>query len=138
MILALSNFRGGFDEIIGITLFQPIIATILAFLTLIICGLIGLPLRINNKLNIWWRENFYISPLIAFLGIITFAISFLPDFTQRVEHEIEGYKEVIQIPNSTLIILGWFLIGFGLLHSFPPYKLQVRLSKYLNQTFKVK
>jgi hypothetical protein len=133
MIFAISDFKGGIDGILGIVVFQPIMSIIFAFLTIFIYGLIGLPIRINKKLNEWWRTKFYISIILTFIGIILSIISFLPNFVQKTEYEINGILETVTIPNIFLAITGWFLIAFGILHSFPPFKLQIKITDWLNR-----
>lgn len=138
MIFAISDSKGGIDGILGITIFQPILAIIFAILTIFICGLIGLPIRINRKLNDWWRTKFYVSVILAFIGGILSIVSFLPTFVQKTEYEINGIIEIVTIPNIFLAITGWFLIAFGILHSFPPLKLQIKITDWLNRKFNIK
>lgn len=132
MIFAISDYNGGIDGILGIAVFQPIMSIIFAFLTILICGLVGLPIRINKKLNKWWRTKFYVSLILTFIGIVLSVISFLPTFVQKTEYDINGITEITTIPNIFLAITGWFLIAFGILHSFPPLKLQIKLTDWLN------
>lgn len=47
MILVLLDYQGGFDGFIGTTFFQPIIGGLISIVTIGICLLIGLPIRIN-------------------------------------------------------------------------------------------
>jgi len=133
MIFAISDFKGGIDGILGIAVFQPIMSIIFALLTIFICGLIGLPIRINKKLNKWWRTEFYVSFILTFIGIIFSVISFLPNFVQKIEYDINGITEITTIPNIFLAITGWFLIAFGILHSFPPLKLQIKIIDWQNR-----
>ena len=138
MIFAISDFRGGFDGIIGIVIFQPIMAIVFSLITVFTCGIIGLPIRINKKLNEWWRTKFYVSIILIFVGLLFCVISFLPNMVEQVEYEIEGIMEIVTIPNIILAISGWFVIAFGILHSFPPYKLQLKITNWLNRKFKSK
>lgn len=138
MIFAISDFRGGFDEIIGIAVFQPIMALIFSLITIFICGLIGLPIRFNKKINKWWRERFYLSIILTFIGLLICVISFLPNLVQKVEYEINGIIEMVSIPNLTLFVSAWFLIAFGILHLFPPYKLEKKLKEWLDAKSKNK
>ena len=135
MIFAISDFRGGFDGITGITIFQPIMAIVFSLITIFTCGLIGLPIRINKKLNKWWRTKFYISLILTFIGVILCILSFFQTLVQQIEYEIDGITEMEIIPNNYLAIFGWFLIAFGILHSFPPYNLQEKLTNWLNRKF---
>ena len=138
MIFAISDFKGGIDGVLGIAVFQPILAIIFAFLTIFICSLIGLPIRINKRLNEWWRTKFYVSIILTFIGVILSIVSFLPTFVQKTEYEINGIIEIVTIPNVFLAITGWFLIAFGILHSFPPLKLQIKITDWLNRKFNTK
>ncbi|WP_189702675.1 hypothetical protein [Subsaximicrobium wynnwilliamsii] len=138
MIFAISDFRGGFDGIIGIAVFQPIMAIVFSLITVFACGLMGLPIRINKKLNEWWRTKFYVSIILTFIGLLFCIMSFLPNLVQQVEYEIDGIMEIVTIPNIFFAISGWFLIAFGILHSFPPYKLQQKITYWLNRKFRSK
>ncbi|CAM4107235.1 hypothetical protein GILI108418_05250 [Gillisia limnaea] len=78
MIFAAFDYQGGIANFIGLAIFQPILAVVLSILTIIICGIIGIPIRINKKFNKWRRTNFYVAVIIAITGISFCIISLFP------------------------------------------------------------
>lgn len=131
MIFAMFDYQDGFANFVGLTLFQPILALLLSILTVIVCGLIGLPIRLNNRLNTWWRTNFYVSILIGFLGLVACAISLMPGFVEEVTYRMDGMDMTQTVPNQILSISGWFLVAVGTLHTYPPKYIQDKLESLL-------
>ncbi len=131
MLFAMFDYQGGIANFVGLAIFQPIFAIILSLLTVIICGLIGLPIRLNKRLNNWWRTHFYISILIGFLGIVACAISLMPGFIEEITYRMDGMEMTQTIPNQILSISGWFLVAMGTLHTYPPKFLQDKLENFL-------
>ncbi len=133
MIFAAFDYQGGIANFVGLAIFQPILALILSILTIIICGIIGIPIRINDKFNKWWRTNFYVAVIIVITGISFCIISLFPNFIEQVDYRMDGLEQTATVPNRFLSITGWFLIGFGLLHLFLPYKLEDKITEYLDK-----
>lgn len=131
MIMGMLNFTGGVDEMFGLMIFQPIMAFVLAFITMLICGLLGLPIRIHKKLNNWWRGHFYTAPAIVLVGLVLGIFSFF--FMEQSEFEIDGMLQTVAHPNTECLVLSWFLMAFGLLHVYPPYMIQMRFVDYLEK-----
>lgn len=131
MLFAMFDYQGGFANFVGLTLYQPILAIMLSILTVIVCGLVGLPIRLNNRLNTWWRTHFYISVLIGFLGLVACAISLIPGFVEEVTYRMDGMDMTQTVPNQILSISGWFLVAIGTLHTYPPKFVQDRLESLL-------
>jgi hypothetical protein len=101
----------------GFIFFELIIAIIISFLTIFICFIIGLPIRLNQKINHWWIAHFYIPIISIVLGFIFIVLSFL--YTQETFYEFyENHIEKAQMPNPILLALGWFLVAFSLLHNY--------------------
>ena len=123
MFFALLDNDFGFDGFFGLVIFQPIIAIILSGLTIFVCLIVGLPIRLNNKLNYWWTTNFYISIIGAIFGLCFLFLSLLPTFRETVTADIDGQQTLKQIPNSILSYLGWLLTAFSILHTYPPRQL---------------
>lgn len=128
------DYQGGFANFIGLTLFQPFLAFVFSILTVCLCGLIGLPIRLNNQLNNWWRTHFYVSILIGFLGLVACAISLLPGFTEEVTYRVDGMDMAQTVPNHIFFISGWFLVAFGTLHTYPPKFVHLKQIIGLNTT----
>ena len=127
MLFAMFDYQGGFANFVGLTLFQPILAILLSILTVIVCGLVGLPIRLNNRLNNWWRTHFYVSILIGFLGLVACAFSLTPGFVEDVTYRMDGMDMTQTVPNQILSISGWFLVAIGALHVYPPIILEQKL-----------
>jgi hypothetical protein len=111
-----------FDMIsgIGFLIFQPILGSIIIALTIGICFLMGISLRRNKKHSAWWRNNQLIPIMGLLVGLLLFALSFLPSVAdvQLIELE-EGLTVEKHFPNSILAFSGWFLSAFSLLHFYP-------------------
>lgn len=125
MIFVFTDYQGGIDSFIGTTLFQPIIGGIISLATIGICLLIGLPLRIVDRINSWWTERFWLAILGAFFGFSLIIISMLPSMKEIINTTIENRNVTRQIPNVVAATTGWFLIAFSLLHIFPPKKMML-------------
>lgn len=127
------DYQGGITNFVGLTLFQPIFAILMSILTVIVCGLVGLPIRLNSKLNTWWRTHFYVSILIGVLGLVACVISLMPGFVEEITYRMDGINMTQTVPNQILSISGWFLVGIGTLHAYPPKGLQDKLEKLFNK-----
>lgn len=125
MIFVLLDYEGGIDGFTGTTLFQPIIGGLLTIMTIAICLLMGLPIRISRRINTWWTKRIWISIFGVLLGLSLIIFSVLPSMTQTIDITMENEMIHKQIPNLGLGTTGWFLTGFSLLHLFPPYKLRI-------------
>ncbi len=131
MVFALLDSDFGFDGLFGLIIFQPIMAIILSGLTIFVCLIAGLPIRLNNRLNYWWTTNFYIAIIGAIIGLTFLFLALLPTFSETATYELDGQTTLKQIPNSTLSISGWLLTAFSLLHIYPPRQLTEKLKSYL-------
>ena len=85
--------------------------------TILVCLLVGLPLMLIPKISKWWDAHSY----IAFIGLIIgfLVIIFSPTFTDTIKI-IENETEIIkEIPNETILRIGWFMTAFFLIHFYP-------------------
>lgn len=110
----------GFDGLLGFVIFQPIMAVILSSSTILVCFIIGLPIRLNNKLNFWWKKHFYISIIGIICGLTFLLLAFFSDFRETVNYTFNGELNIKQVPNTLFSVLGWFLIIFFFLHTYLP------------------
>lgn len=98
---------------------MPIMAFIISILIIILCGIIGLPIRLVPMINIWWIKN----PIVVFIGVIIgvtlLVLSYFSHFTETVNVDVEGINKTKQIPNQVMVFVGWFLTTFSLLHFYP-------------------
>lgn len=132
MLFAIFDYQGGFANFVGLTLFQSILAILISILTVIVCGLVGLPIRLNHRLNTWWRTHFYVAILIGLLGLVACAISLMPGFVEEVTYRMDGMDMTQTLPNRILSVSGWFLVAIGTLHIYPPIILEEKLLVFLN------
>ncbi len=109
------------DMINEIMLFtvKPLFGIVLIAITISFIYIIGLPIRIYSKLNKWWKAHSIVSLVFVIAGIIFLALSLLPYFEIPLKSIIEGKEIVKRIPNEQLLISGWFILTFGLLHYYP-------------------
>jgi hypothetical protein len=132
MLFALLDNNFGIDGLMGLFVFQPLLAIIISILTIFICITFGLPIRLNKKLNQWWTVHFYIAIIGFIIGLIALILSLLPVFTVTVlvDNELQFYK---QTPNTILVSLVWFLTAFSLLHLYPPNRVINNFYKYFTR-----
>jgi hypothetical protein len=133
MIFVLLDYQGGIDSFIGTTLFQPIIGGLISIATIAICLLVGLPIRIRDRINTWWTKRIWLSMLATLAGLFLFVLSLLPSMMKTINVTIEDEIIQKQIPNIGLATAGWFLTGFSLLHLFPPYRFRTWLEEVINR-----
>lgn len=136
MVFALLDNDFGFDGLFGLFVIQPIIAIILSGLTIFICLIVGLPIRLNNKLNYWWTTHFYISIIGTVIGLTFLLLALTPAFKETVTYDLDGQPTLKQIPNSIFSISGWLLTAFSLLHIYPPRQLTEKVKTFFQKTFK--
>jgi hypothetical protein len=137
MVFALLDSDFGFEGLFGLVIFQPIIATILSGLTIFACLIVGLPIRLNNKLNYWWSTNFYFAITGTIIGLTLLSLALLPTYSETVTYDLDGVPTSKQIPNPTLSYIGWLLTAFSILHTYPPRQLTEKFKSIFEKVFKV-
>ena len=130
MVFALLDSDFGLDGLFGLIVFQPIIAIILSGLTIFVCLIVGLPIRLNSKLNYWWTTNFYIAIIGTIIGLTFLFLALLPIFSETVTYDLNGQPTLKHIPSSILSISGWLLTAFSMLHIYPPRRLTSLLESW--------
>ncbi len=135
MIFALLDSDFGFDGLVGLLIFQPILGALFSFLTILVCLIVGLPIRLIKKVKNWWTANFYISIIGTVCGLTLLFLSLTHYFTETVKIQMDGQETLRQVPNLFLSYSGWFLTAFSTLHLFPPDKLLNWIKKII-PTFK--
>ena len=104
---------------LGFILFQPLWGFILSSITIALCLLIGLPIRLMARVKQWWYEK-PIIPLLGFvIGLLLLLLAFHAAFTETVQVVIDGEPVEKQVPNLTIAVTGWFITAFSLLHFYP-------------------
>jgi hypothetical protein len=127
MVFALLDNDFDLSGLFGLIIFQPIMGIILSALTIFVCLIIGLPIRLNKKLKYWWTTNFFIPIIGTVLGLIFLFLALLPTFSETVIYALDGEPTLKEVPNSILSILGWLLTAFSLLHIYQPRLLTKKL-----------
>jgi hypothetical protein len=130
MLLALLDSEGGIDGFVGLV-FCLFIAAFLSALTIILCFIVGLPLRLNKSIYKWWTDHFYISIILTIIGLLLLFLSLTPQYIDTVTIQIDGQNKLKQIPDSIFSITGWFLTAFATLHLFPPNKLKDKIKNII-------
>lgn len=102
---------------IGFIIFQPILGVISTGLTILICLILGLPIRLIKGINQSWKSKQFIPILGAVVGVLLLFLSIIN--TEVKEVIIENEKMLKKVPNITMALTGWFLIAFCLLHLYP-------------------
>ncbi len=138
MIFALMDYQGGIDGFIGMAIFQPIMGAILSVLTILVCFLLGLPIRLIRKVRVWWSRRFYIAIGLTFVGLILLGLSFMHHFMQVATILRDGIEITKSIPNGGLVISGWFLTAFCILHTFPPEGMKIKVQQLLTKVTGIK
>jgi len=104
---------------IGLLVIQPLIASVLITVTMIICYIVGLPIRLIARVKNWWVEK-PVLPLIGIAcGTIFFLLAFNKNLMEQKEVLIDGEQKLKQVPNFNMSLAGWFIIAFSLLHFYP-------------------
>ncbi len=113
---------------IGFLLFQPILGVVFTLLTILLCLILGLPIRMIRVVNQFWKTK----PIIPIIGTVTgFIFLFLSFLNRNIEIKeviVENKKVIREVPNLAMSMTGWLLIAFCLLHFYPQ-----SLLKYLHQ-----
>ena len=89
-------------------------AAIIILSSVAACLLIGLPIRMNKRINSWWAHH----QLIPILGVIIGSIFMLLSCT--VFEQVHHYYDITMTrSNPYLSIAGWAMTIFSLLHFYP-------------------
>ena len=106
-------------ELINLLFYLVIIPLPLIGGTILICCLVGIPIRLIPNLKNFWEAKPYISVLVFVIGFILLLFS--------IKSENQTDRE---ISLSWLLASGWFLISFSLVHF--PYDTLISSIKKLN------
>ena len=104
---------------IGFMIFQPLFGFILTFTTVVICFLLGLPVRLNLKMRQWWLARPLLPIIGAIVGIVLLCLAFNANLTETKQVILNGETINKEVPNATVSITGWFITAFSLLHFYP-------------------
>jgi hypothetical protein len=99
--------------------FQPLVGFFFISTSVIVCLLIGLPIRLNRGIKQWWFKTPAIPPVGTAIGLIFLLLAFYPTLAETKQVVIDGIVRHKKIPNPALAIGGWILTTFCLLHFYP-------------------
>ena len=107
-----------------------VIPFILIVGTILLCLILGLPIRLIQKVYNWWS----VRPIVPFfgllLGLFILTLTLSDNFVDTyivTENEQETVKET---PNNYLLGSGWFLTAFFMLHFYPKNLINYLKHKY--------
>lgn len=109
----------GLPETIGFFIFQPLFGIILVAITIFTCIILGLPIRLHERLNNWWQAHQAIPIAGIIAGIILLTASLFPSLMEQKQGIIDGSSVAKFVPNLRLAVGGWVLTSFSLMHWFP-------------------
>jgi hypothetical protein len=127
MLLALMDSDFGIEGLFVLTFIQPVLGFFLTLTLISVSLVIGLPIRLNRRLQVCWVAN-NIAVMGIILGFILILISNMYFLQETIEYD-GGQKT---IPNRCTLSAGWCIIGFMCLHVFPGEKFKMKMKHYLN------
>jgi hypothetical protein len=104
---------------IGFIIFQPVFGFILTALTILICFIVGLPIRLKSKVRQWWLARPLLPIFGISIGLFLLFIAFSSNLAETRQIVLNGVTVDKEVPNTAISITGWFLTGFSLLHFYP-------------------
>lgn len=102
---------------IGFMIFQPILGVVSTGLTILICLILGLPIRFIKVINQSWKSKPFLPIIGTIAGFVLLFLSFIN--TEMKEVVIDNETMLKKVPNIIMALTGWFLIAFCLLHFYP-------------------
>lgn len=104
---------------IGFMIFQPLVGFFVTTITIVICFVLGLPIRLNSKVRQWWLAKPLLPVIGVIVGIVLLWLAFNSNLTETKQVILDGETIDKEVPNATVSITGWFLTAFFLLHLYP-------------------
>ena len=74
MFIAFYDLQYGLIGFIGFVIFQPILGLVISSISVFLCFILGLPIRLNKKMNDWWISNFYIAIVGVPVGLVLLVV----------------------------------------------------------------
>ena len=131
MIFVLLDYQGGIEGFLGTILFQPLLGGTFSLVTIGVCVLLGLPIRINRTINLWWTRNLWVQIGTLLIGICCLILSGHPSLRDTITTITENQSGQKEIPNLTFATTGWVLTAFSMLHIFPSSNLTLRTERII-------
>lgn len=99
-------------------IFQPIMGAIFAGLSVVLCFVLGLPLRYIAKWRQAWQRLWWLPFLLSGIGFVLLVLSWQLPFRQTVHDYTAGLD--IQTFQPAVALSGWLLSVFAALHFWFP------------------
>ena len=93
---------------------QPFIGALFTAIALIEAWLLGLPLILWDRAEVWWGRHPMVAQGIVAVSLALMGGSLLPAVQEPVIHP--ETNDVILLPNAYMAIAGWHGVIFGILH----------------------
>ena len=106
-------------EMINMPLFLLIIPAILILSTIIVCFLLGLPIRMISSLREWWLSRPFVAFLILLTGLAILTLTWNSNFIDTQIILVNEEETIQETPNTYLLATGWLFTAFSLLHFYP-------------------
>jgi len=106
-----------YDGILSMIL-QPIMGAIFAGVAVVLCLLLGLPIRLITSLRQLWRRFWWLPLFLGAVGFILMVTSWLPPFRQTVHDYATGRE--IETFQPAMVVSGYLLSVFAALHFWFP------------------
>lgn len=108
-----------------------LIPAIGAGLTVPIVVVIGLPLRIARPLRRWWMTHGGWFVTLCVLGLAVIAASYLVGSAGYLNEPATADTRAftVFVPDSTIFLVGWFILAFGLAHFWWPLTWRTRAAR---------
>jgi hypothetical protein len=106
-----------YDGILSMIL-QPIMGAIFSGIAIILLLILGLPIRLVKKINIWWKAHWWLAFVIGSAAFGMMVLSWMPLF--RVQVMDPEFGTMVDSFHPVLAIGGWLLTLFAVLHFYPP------------------
>lgn len=117
----------GFSSWFGYIVFPAIAAGF----TVPIVIVLGLPLRIARPLRTWWMTHGGWTVAAFVLGLLVIAASYLTGSSGYVNEpaSAEAPAFTVFVPDSTIFLVGWFVLAFALAHIWWPMTWRSRAAR---------
>ena len=87
--------------------------------SILICILVGTPIRAITKIKKWWYERPYIAIAGIIIGLILCYVSKSPSFSETTPVILSDQEYIEKIPNTNILGTGWFVLAFSIIHFYP-------------------
>lgn len=114
MVAMAMTVYDGFPSII----FQPIIGALCTGVAVLLCFLVGLPIRLVIRPRRFWRHIWWLPFALGTLGFVLMVLSWQPPFRQTVHNDVSDPD--MRMFQPALSLAGWLLSIFAALHFWFP------------------